>query len=57
MNNRGEMGYKQEERSRASVPTSVTSTWLGMRFEERELYNKVSNEANLECIKELLEGV
>lgn len=29
--------------------------WLEIRFEERELYNKNPGEANVECIKELLE--
>jgi len=38
-----------------SIPTSVIKSWLGIEFEERELYNKNQNEANIERVKELLE--
>jgi hypothetical protein len=32
-----------------------TNAWLGMRFEERELYGKAPSEVNIEHIKKLLE--
>ena len=30
--------------------------WLGIRFEERELYNKIPDEANIKRIKEIMEA-
>jgi hypothetical protein len=49
-----EVKTKRARKSNSFV--SVNNSWLGMRFEERELYNKEPDEASISRLEDLLEG-
>lgn len=41
------------ETNRKDLENEIRSTWLGIRFEERELYNKELNGARIEQVRGL----
>jgi hypothetical protein len=55
-NNKDGVGRKQEKSSIRKCPTSAIQLWLGMRFEDRELYKEDPDSVRVEYFKRLLEG-